>query len=253
MTRCRRSAPSSSPTAAASTARISRASPTARSAIGRWRSPPTARAIPSTIASLAVQIAERFGLHHEIIRTDELERPEYRANPVQPLLLLQARAVHAPDADRRRPPGGRRRRQQRRRSRRLPPRPAGRARVRRAQPARRGQSRQGRDPRAVAPRRAADLGRAGVRLSVVADSVSHRGDRREAADDRARRAGAAQRWAFASAACAITTIWPGSRSGGTRCTRALEAEIGAAIVRELKAIGYRYVTHRSRRVIAPAA
>jgi uncharacterized protein len=31
---------------------------------------------------MAVQIAERFGLHHEMIRTHELERPEYRANPV---------------------------------------------------------------------------------------------------------------------------------------------------------------------------
>jgi pyridinium-3,5-biscarboxylic acid mononucleotide sulfurtransferase len=31
---------------------------------------------------MAVQIAERFGLHHEIIRTHELERPEYRANSV---------------------------------------------------------------------------------------------------------------------------------------------------------------------------
>jgi len=31
---------------------------------------------------MAVRIAERFGLHHEIIRTGELERPEYRANPV---------------------------------------------------------------------------------------------------------------------------------------------------------------------------
>jgi uncharacterized protein len=30
---------------------------------------------------MAVQIAERFGLHHDIIRTSELERPEYRANP----------------------------------------------------------------------------------------------------------------------------------------------------------------------------
>ena len=30
---------------------------------------------------LAVQIARQFGLHHEIIRTHELERPEYRANP----------------------------------------------------------------------------------------------------------------------------------------------------------------------------
>jgi len=30
---------------------------------------------------LAVDIAQRFGLHHEIIHTGELERPEYRANP----------------------------------------------------------------------------------------------------------------------------------------------------------------------------
>jgi uncharacterized protein len=31
--------------------------------------------------ALAVQIAERFGLRHDIIQTQELERPEYRANP----------------------------------------------------------------------------------------------------------------------------------------------------------------------------
>ena len=30
---------------------------------------------------MAVEIAERFGLRHEVIRTQELERPEYRANP----------------------------------------------------------------------------------------------------------------------------------------------------------------------------
>jgi pyridinium-3,5-biscarboxylic acid mononucleotide sulfurtransferase len=30
---------------------------------------------------LAIEIAERFGLRHEIIYTNELERPEYRANP----------------------------------------------------------------------------------------------------------------------------------------------------------------------------
>ncbi len=30
---------------------------------------------------MAVQIAARFGLQHEIIHTRELERPEYRANP----------------------------------------------------------------------------------------------------------------------------------------------------------------------------
>jgi pyridinium-3,5-biscarboxylic acid mononucleotide sulfurtransferase len=31
---------------------------------------------------LAIEIAEQFGLRHEIIQTGELERPEYRANPV---------------------------------------------------------------------------------------------------------------------------------------------------------------------------
>jgi len=30
---------------------------------------------------LAIQIAQQFGLRHEIIHTSELERPEYRANP----------------------------------------------------------------------------------------------------------------------------------------------------------------------------
>jgi pyridinium-3,5-biscarboxylic acid mononucleotide sulfurtransferase len=36
---------------------------------------------PRRHREMAIQIAERFGLHHEIIRTDELEKPEYRANP----------------------------------------------------------------------------------------------------------------------------------------------------------------------------
>jgi uncharacterized protein len=36
---------------------------------------------PARHRRMAVDIAERFGLHHEIIRTEELERPEYRANP----------------------------------------------------------------------------------------------------------------------------------------------------------------------------
>jgi uncharacterized protein len=31
---------------------------------------------------IAIQVAEQFQLHHEIIRTGELDRPEYRANPV---------------------------------------------------------------------------------------------------------------------------------------------------------------------------
>ena len=36
---------------------------------------------PERHRSLAVQIARDFGLRHEIIHTNELERPEYRANP----------------------------------------------------------------------------------------------------------------------------------------------------------------------------
>jgi uncharacterized protein len=36
---------------------------------------------PARHRQMAVQIAERFGLQHHIIHTRELERPEYRANP----------------------------------------------------------------------------------------------------------------------------------------------------------------------------
>jgi len=37
---------------------------------------------PERHRRLAVQIARQFGLRHEIIHTNELERPDYRANPV---------------------------------------------------------------------------------------------------------------------------------------------------------------------------
>src|SRR6185436_5448083 len=36
---------------------------------------------PERHRQLAIRIARDFGLRHEIIRTSELERPEYRANP----------------------------------------------------------------------------------------------------------------------------------------------------------------------------
>jgi pyridinium-3,5-biscarboxylic acid mononucleotide sulfurtransferase len=36
---------------------------------------------PERHRRLAIEIAEQFSLRHEIIRTNELERPEYRANP----------------------------------------------------------------------------------------------------------------------------------------------------------------------------
>jgi pyridinium-3,5-biscarboxylic acid mononucleotide sulfurtransferase len=37
---------------------------------------------PERHRALAIDVAQKFALPHEIIRTDELERPEYRANPV---------------------------------------------------------------------------------------------------------------------------------------------------------------------------
>jgi uncharacterized protein len=36
---------------------------------------------PERHRALAIRIAQDFGLHHEIIKTSELENPEYRANP----------------------------------------------------------------------------------------------------------------------------------------------------------------------------
>ena len=37
---------------------------------------------PDHHRQLALRIAREFGLHHEFVRTGEMERPEYRANPV---------------------------------------------------------------------------------------------------------------------------------------------------------------------------
>jgi uncharacterized protein len=37
---------------------------------------------PDRHRQLALRVAREFSLHHEVIRTAELERPEYRANPV---------------------------------------------------------------------------------------------------------------------------------------------------------------------------
>jgi uncharacterized protein len=37
---------------------------------------------PDHHRQLALRVAREFGLHHEFVRTAEMERPEYRANPV---------------------------------------------------------------------------------------------------------------------------------------------------------------------------
>ncbi len=236
---------SSSPTAAASTAPISPRPPRAFSAPRplRHRRQPQLSRSPSR--ARAARSPRDFGLEHEVIHTNEMARPEYRANPANRcyyckhelythLSAHRARARHS----------GHRRRQQRRRSRRLSPRPPGGARVRRRQPARRGRADQGRDPRAVAARRAADLGRAGVGVPVVAHSVLQRSHRREAADDRAGGGGAARSRLPHLPRAPPRDTDPIARLelGRDEMARALEPDVADAIDRELRALGYRHVT-----------
>ena len=131
-------------------------------------------AIPRRIAgwrcrSRAIRLRARSDSHRGA-RAARISR-----QPREPLLLLQGRAVR-PLARGRRGARHRRRhrRQQRRRSRRLSSRPAGRARTRRAQPARRSRSDQGRHSRAGPRGRPRQLERAGVGVPVVAHSVRPR-------------------------------------------------------------------------------
>ena len=212
-----------------------------RSAIAPWPSPPTAPAIPSIIASWRSQIARAVRPAARDHPHRELERPEYRANP-QPLLLLQARALHAPDAPRRRPRRRRRRRQQRRRPRRLPAGPPGGARVRRAQPARRSR---------ISPRTRSASCRARAGLPTWDEPASACLSSRipyhhEVTDEKLRqieRAEEALR-ALGFRVCRVRHHDDLARIefGRDELPRALEPEMRAAIVRELKAVGYRYVT-----------
>ena len=211
----------------------------------RSPSPPTVPAIPNATASSRSRSRATSACATRSSTPASSSGPS--TAPIRPIAATTA-STSCTRICRASPPSAardRRRRQQRRRSRRLSAGPAGGARVRRAQPARRSRSHEGRDPRAVAPRGAADLGRAGVGLPVVAHSVSHRSDRREAADDRARRSRRCARSASACAASAITTSWRASRSAATRWRARSSPRSRAAIVRALKAVGYRYVTPRS--------
>jgi pyridinium-3,5-biscarboxylic acid mononucleotide sulfurtransferase len=47
-----------------------------------WAVTADSASYPERHRAMAIEIAERFGLRHEIIRTHEIDRPEYRANPV---------------------------------------------------------------------------------------------------------------------------------------------------------------------------
>ena len=112
---------------------------------------------PERHRRFAIDQATRFGFNHLIVRTAEMERPEYRANPENRCYYCKQELFGLLSGHRPRTwPCRRRRRQQRRRSRRLSAGAAGRARVRRAQPARRGRPRQGGDPGTRATRRVAD-------------------------------------------------------------------------------------------------
>ena len=233
----------SSPTAAASTARF-------------WPSPPTRvlgeRALCVTADSpsypdhhrdLAIGTARAFDLRHEMVAHRRGRAPGLPRQPREPLLLLQARALHAPDGDRARARlRRRRRRQQRRRPRRLPARPAGGARVRRPQPARRGRPDQGRHPRAGAARRACRPGTSRRRRACRrAFRITPKSPRRSCGRS-TRPSACCATSASASAACAITTRSRGSSSAATEMARALEPEVAATIDRELRALGYAHVT-----------
>ncbi len=56
----------------------------ARDVLGRraWAITADSPSYPAHHRAMAIDIAGRFALQHEVIRTGELERPEYRANPV---------------------------------------------------------------------------------------------------------------------------------------------------------------------------
>ena len=139
---------------------------------------------PDRHRRLAIDIATAFSLRHEIIQTHEIDLQEYRANPANRCYFCkhelythlariaaerQAIVIDGNNADDR---GDYR-----------PGRQAAREFGVRS-PLDEVDLREGRDPRTVPPRGPADVGRAGLSVSVVAHSVPLRSDGRQAADDR---------------------------------------------------------------------
>ena len=208
-----------SPTAAASTARISRAPPTALARMQVLCVTADSPSYPRRHRDLAEAIARA-------VPPAARDHPHQRARaarvPRQPgqSLLLTARheLYDAPGALAARPRLQRdRRRQQRRRSRRLPAR-AGRRRASSACAARstRPSLTKDGDSRAVAGGGPADLGRAGIGVPVVAHPVSERGHRGRSWRRSSRPKRSCARSDSASSASAITTRSRGSRSAATR-------------------------------------
>ncbi len=206
---------------------------------------------PEHHRALALRIARDFGFQHEIIRTNEMARPAYRANHAnrcyyckhelysQLSAIARARGIdviadgsNADDRGDYRP---------------------GRQAAREfavVSPLDAVGPDEGGNPHAVAARRPPDVGRAGVRLPVVADPLLQRGHRREAADDRTRRNRAARAgFPRLPRAAPLARRRPGPREalarleiGRDEMARAVEPEIADAIDRALRAIGYQHVT-----------
>ena len=129
----------------------------------------------------AVELAQRIGLNHRVIETNEVEREDYARQQPQPLLLLQGRAIHLPS--RLRPRRGlpeHRQRHQHRRPRRLPTRTKRRQAVRRPQPDGGSRVVQSRDSRAIPRDELADLGQARPSLPILAHPIRHARNRRSA-------------------------------------------------------------------------
>ena len=141
---------------------------------------------PERQRALAVRIAGDFSLHHEIIRTDELARQEYRANPVNrcyyckqelytrlSTLARERGFAYLADGSNIDDQGDYR-----------PGRQAAREFGVRSPLDEAGLGK-ARHPGSVASRWLANVGRACISLPVVADSIRSRGHERKAAHDRA--------------------------------------------------------------------
>ena len=192
---------------------------------------------------MAIDIAAQFGLRHEIIHTSELERPEYRANPANRCYYCKhelythltriAADRHARSSSTATTP--------------TIAATIGRAVRRRASSASAARSTkwisEGRNPRAVADRAGLPTWDEPASACLSSRIPYHS----EVTDEKLRmiEARASRRCArsgSASAACGTTTTSRASRSGAPSWRARSKPEVGAAIVRELKAIGYRHVT-----------
>ena len=208
----------------------------------RSPSPPTAPAIPSRHRQMAVA-------HRRPLRPPPRDHPHRRARaarvprqPGQPLLLLQARALHAPDADRRATAA---------RSSSTATTPTIAATTGRAVRRRASSACAARSTRSISARTRSASCRARAGLPTWDEPASAclssripyhpRSDRREAADDRARRAGAARARLPRLPRPAPRRPRP-HRARPRRAGARARARDGGGDRRELKAVGYRYVT-----------